>query len=65
MGIQHLASLQFLYFQDCTSMMDLPEMSLPSLLTLIIGNCPNLKERYSKGGRYWSLISHIPYIDIA
>ncbi|KAM0006496.1 putative leucine-rich repeat domain superfamily [Helianthus debilis subsp. tardiflorus] len=61
---QHLTSLQFLYFHDCTSMMDLPEMSLPSLLRLVIWNCPNLKERYSKGGRYWPLISHIPFISI-
>ncbi|KAF5758642.1 putative P-loop containing nucleoside triphosphate hydrolase, leucine-rich repeat domain superfamily [Helianthus annuus] len=61
---QHLTSLQFLTFHNCTSMMDLPEMLLPSLLRLFIVNCPNLKERYSKGGRYWPLISHIARINI-
>ncbi|KAJ0860215.1 putative leucine-rich repeat domain superfamily [Helianthus annuus] len=62
---QHLTSLQELSFQKCPKMKDLPEMLLPSLLSLTIwGDCPKLKERCSKRGRYWPLISHIPYIDI-
>ncbi|KAJ0717026.1 putative P-loop containing nucleoside triphosphate hydrolase, leucine-rich repeat domain superfamily [Helianthus annuus] len=63
---QHLTSLHHLSFIYCPQMTDLPEMLLPSLLSLYIsGNCPEgLKERCSKKGSYWPLISHIPCIDI-
>ncbi|KAD6452973.1 hypothetical protein E3N88_07678 [Mikania micrantha] len=63
---QHLTnSLQHLYFYKCPNMKDLPEQLLSSLLSLRIQyNCPNLKERCSKGGSYWPLISHIPDLDI-
>ncbi|KAJ0717085.1 putative P-loop containing nucleoside triphosphate hydrolase, leucine-rich repeat domain superfamily [Helianthus annuus] len=63
---QQFTSLQHLSFQDCPKMMDLPEMLLPSLLSLeILGDCPGgLKERCSKKGSYWPFISHIPYIYI-
>ncbi|KAM0069532.1 putative virus X resistance protein-like, coiled-coil [Helianthus debilis subsp. tardiflorus] len=65
MGLQHLTSLKHLFFYNCPKMMDLPEMLLPSLLSLYIsGDCPNLKERCSKKGSYWPLISHIPCLDI-
>ncbi|KAL9996743.1 putative virus X resistance protein-like, coiled-coil [Helianthus debilis subsp. tardiflorus] len=65
MGLQHLTSLKHLFFYNCPKMMDLPEMLLPSLLSLyILGDCPNLKERCSKKGSYWPLISHIPCLDI-
>ncbi|KAJ0716769.1 putative P-loop containing nucleoside triphosphate hydrolase, leucine-rich repeat domain superfamily [Helianthus annuus] len=58
-------SLQHLYFHSCPNMMDLPEMMLPSLLSLYIWiNCPKLKERWSKSGSHWPLISHIPCIYI-
>ncbi|KAJ0860412.1 putative P-loop containing nucleoside triphosphate hydrolase, leucine-rich repeat domain superfamily [Helianthus annuus] len=60
-----LTSLHHLSFGFCPKMMDLPEMLLPSLLSLHIwGDCPILKERCSKKGSYWPLISHIPCIDI-
>ncbi|KAK1418915.1 hypothetical protein QVD17_28066 [Tagetes erecta] len=60
---QHLMSLQHLSFWDCPKMMDLPEMLLPSLLSLnILLNCAKQKERCSKGGCYWPLIVHIPRI---
>ncbi|KAL9992039.1 putative P-loop containing nucleoside triphosphate hydrolase, leucine-rich repeat domain superfamily [Helianthus debilis subsp. tardiflorus] len=50
-------------FSECPKMKDLPEMLLPSLLSLyIMGDCPALKERCSKKGSYWPLISHIPCI---
>ncbi|KAJ0860343.1 putative virus X resistance protein-like, coiled-coil [Helianthus annuus] len=63
---QHLTSLHHLTFRKCPKMMDLPEMLLPSLLSLRIiwGDCPVLKERCSKNGSYWPLISHIPCINI-
>ncbi|KAJ0483317.1 putative P-loop containing nucleoside triphosphate hydrolase, leucine-rich repeat domain superfamily [Helianthus annuus] len=62
---QHLPYLHHLTFSHCPKMMDLPEMLLPSLLSLNIGNdCPKLKERCSKNGSYWPLISHIPCIEI-
>ncbi|KAK9068123.1 hypothetical protein SSX86_012234 [Deinandra increscens subsp. villosa] len=61
---QHLTSLQRLEFYICPKMMDLPEVLLPSLLRLAIINCPDLKERCSKGGYYWPLISHIPFLEI-
>ncbi|KAJ0860265.1 putative P-loop containing nucleoside triphosphate hydrolase, leucine-rich repeat domain superfamily [Helianthus annuus] len=66
MGLQHLTSLHHLTFHNCPKMMDLPEMLLPSLLRLVIsGDCPEgLKERCSKNGSYWPLISHIPCLDI-
>ncbi|KAJ0717016.1 putative P-loop containing nucleoside triphosphate hydrolase, leucine-rich repeat domain superfamily [Helianthus annuus] len=61
---QHLTSLHHLSFLFCPKMMDLPEMLLPSLLRLVIlGDCP-MKERCSKNGSYWPLISHIPCIHI-
>ncbi|KAJ0717033.1 putative P-loop containing nucleoside triphosphate hydrolase, leucine-rich repeat domain superfamily [Helianthus annuus] len=60
---QRLTSLHHLSFDYCPKMMDLPEMLLPSLLSLNIwGDCPGLKERCSKNGSYWPLISHIPCI---
>ncbi|KAJ0860246.1 putative leucine-rich repeat domain superfamily [Helianthus annuus] len=61
---QHLTSLHHLTFLYCPKMMDLPELLLPSLLRLRIwGDCP-VKERCSKKGSYWPLISHIPCLDI-
>ncbi|KAJ0478536.1 putative P-loop containing nucleoside triphosphate hydrolase, leucine-rich repeat domain superfamily [Helianthus annuus] len=62
---QYLTSLHHLTFWDCPKMKDLPEMLLPSLLSLYIDDdCPVLKERCSKNGSYWPLIFHIPYVDI-
>ncbi|KAD6453262.1 hypothetical protein E3N88_07967 [Mikania micrantha] len=64
---QHINnSLQHLFFDQCPNMKDLPEQLLPSLLRLCIWcNCSNLKERCSKGGSYWPLVSHIPLIFIS
>ncbi|KAL9992041.1 putative P-loop containing nucleoside triphosphate hydrolase, leucine-rich repeat domain superfamily [Helianthus debilis subsp. tardiflorus] len=62
---QHLTSLHHLSFEHCPKMTDLPELLLPSLLSLDIwGGCPILKERCSKKGSYRPLISHIPCIRI-
>ncbi|KAI3504054.1 hypothetical protein L1887_32598 [Cichorium endivia] len=44
MGLQHLTSLQHLLISNCPKTIDLPEMLLPSLLSLRIYECPNLKE---------------------
>ncbi|KAF5775418.1 putative P-loop containing nucleoside triphosphate hydrolase, leucine-rich repeat domain superfamily [Helianthus annuus] len=63
---QHLTSLHHLSFLYCPKMMDLPEMLLPSLLSLnIYFGCPVLKERCSKNGSYWPQVSHIPCIYIS
>ncbi|KAJ0860256.1 putative leucine-rich repeat domain superfamily [Helianthus annuus] len=61
---QQLISLQELYISYCPKMTDLPEMLLPSLLSLRIWFCPGLKKRCSKKGSYWPLISPIPCISI-
>ncbi|GKE81354.1 NB-ARC domains-containing protein [Tanacetum coccineum] len=61
MGLQHLTSLQHLRIQNCGKIEDLPETLLPSLLTLTISGCPdNLKEKISRRGSYWPLVSYIP-----
>ncbi|KAK9068140.1 hypothetical protein SSX86_012251 [Deinandra increscens subsp. villosa] len=62
--LQHLTSLQHLSIWSCRKMIDLPKELLPSLLSLKIEDCPDLKERCSKEGCYWHLISHIPHICI-
>ncbi|KAI3504117.1 hypothetical protein L1887_32661 [Cichorium endivia] len=57
-GLKHLTSLQHLSIYKCPKTMDLPEALLPSLLSLRIYSCPNLKEKSSKGGSYWDHISY-------
>ncbi|CAH1412367.1 unnamed protein product [Lactuca virosa] len=59
-GLQHLASLQHLSIDKCPKMMELPEKLLPSLLSLRIHKCPNLKKKTSIGGSYWPVVSLIP-----
>ncbi|XP_023735403.1 putative disease resistance RPP13-like protein 1 isoform X2 [Lactuca sativa] len=59
-GLQHLTSLQHLFIEYCPKMKDLPQNLLPLLLVLWIYECPNLKEKSSKGGYYWPQISLIP-----
>ncbi|PWA58974.1 NB-ARC domains-containing protein [Artemisia annua] len=62
-GLQHLTSLQHLHIQSCPTMKDLPEELLPSLLSLGISGCTDeLKEKTSRRGSYWPLISYIPYV---
>ncbi|XP_023735421.1 putative disease resistance protein At3g14460 [Lactuca sativa] len=63
-GLQHLTSLQRLIIQKCPKTIDLPENLLPSLLSLIIFKCPNLKERFGRGGSYWPRVSLIPCFKI-
>ncbi|PWA83345.1 NB-ARC domains-containing protein [Artemisia annua] len=64
-GLQHLTSLQHLYIDGCSKMKDLPEELLPSLLSLKIRGCTaELKEKTTRRGSYWPLISYIPRVDI-
>ncbi|KAL5078149.1 hypothetical protein RYX36_017133 [Vicia faba] len=57
----HLPNLVYLKLDSCPSLERFPEESLPlSLNTLIIHNCPLLKENYQKeGGEHWHTISRI------
>ncbi|GKF96793.1 NB-ARC domains-containing protein, partial [Tanacetum coccineum] len=65
LGLQHLTSLQHLEIMNCPKIQDLPETLLPSLLTLSIWQCTdNLKEKTSRRGSYWPLVSYIPYMYI-
>ncbi|KAJ0717100.1 putative P-loop containing nucleoside triphosphate hydrolase, leucine-rich repeat domain superfamily [Helianthus annuus] len=63
-GVQHLTSLQRLSLWNCPKMKYLPDILLPSLLSLSIMYCPKLEGRCSRRGSYWSRISHIPRITI-
>ncbi|KAJ0717135.1 putative P-loop containing nucleoside triphosphate hydrolase, leucine-rich repeat domain superfamily [Helianthus annuus] len=63
-GLQHLTSLQHLFLGYCPKMKHLPDILLPSLLSLNIIDCPKLEGRCSRRGSYWSRISHIPCIKI-
>ncbi|KAJ0716326.1 putative leucine-rich repeat domain superfamily [Helianthus annuus] len=61
---QNLTNLQHLCFFYCPNMMDLPEVLLPSLLSLKITICPHLKERCSRRGCYGPLVSPIPCLKL-
>ncbi|KAK9068119.1 hypothetical protein SSX86_012230 [Deinandra increscens subsp. villosa] len=63
-GLEHLTCLKHLGVYECPKVMDLPQVLLPSLLSLMIISCQNLNKRCSKRGCYWPLISHIPSIHI-
>ncbi|GJR09544.1 NB-ARC domains-containing protein [Tanacetum coccineum] len=52
-GLQHLTSLQHLQIGSCPKMKELPQTLLPSLLSLVIYECRDLKERCSKGGGFY------------
>jgi Leucine-rich repeat (LRR) protein len=65
-GFQDLASLDHLYIGICERLTSFPEHGFsPSLLYLVIWNCPLLKERCKKDrGPEWFKITHIPCVMI-
>ncbi|KAK1419194.1 hypothetical protein QVD17_28356 [Tagetes erecta] len=64
-GLEHLMSLEHLAIRHCPKVMHLPKSLLPSLMSLTITKCKNLKKRCDgRGSHYWRDVSHIPRIDI-
>ncbi|XP_024038834.1 putative disease resistance protein At3g14460 [Citrus clementina] len=65
-SIVDLQNLTHLYLCDCPKLKYFPEKGLPSsLLRLRIWRCPLIKKKCRKdGGRYWDLLTHIPYVEI-
>jgi Leucine-rich repeat (LRR) protein len=63
-GFQDLSSLEYLVIRNCEKLTSFPEDGFsPSLLRLLIFNCPLLKERCKKDqGPEWFKIAHIPRI---
>ena len=61
-GFQDLDSLERLAIRNCKKLKSFPDDGLPpSLLQLVISDCPLLKERSKKDkGREWFKIAHIP-----
>ncbi|MFS7925223.1 putative leucine-rich repeat domain superfamily [Helianthus anomalus] len=65
MGLQHLTSLQHLTIQYCPKLKNLPKQLMPSLLSLTICECPDLRKRCEgRGSHYYPLISHIPNLSL-
>ncbi|KAL5720441.1 hypothetical protein ACHQM5_013109 [Ranunculus cassubicifolius] len=64
-SFHHLRSLQKLEFESCTQISSFSEQRLASSVkTLIIIDCPMLEERCKRNGDDWTMIEHIPYIEI-
>ncbi|XP_024975166.1 putative disease resistance protein RGA4 [Cynara cardunculus var. scolymus] len=65
-GLQHLTCLQQLSFKSCPKLKDLPAETILLLLSsLHVDNCPKLEKRCdSKKGKYWPIISQIPYLHV-
>ncbi|TXG68059.1 hypothetical protein EZV62_009334 [Acer yangbiense] len=62
---RNLASLECLAISWCPKLTSFLKKDLPSsLLELYISNCSKLTNRCGNGGRYWSNISNIPYVEI-
>jgi Leucine-rich repeat (LRR) protein len=66
-GLQHLTSLEELNIFECPILRFFPSEGFPlSLGCLCIRDSPLLEERCLKEkGDYWSIIAHIPEVDIS
>ncbi|XP_028775310.1 putative disease resistance protein At3g14460 [Neltuma alba] len=65
-GLCHLSSLEGLGFRGCPKLQHFPKEGLPnSLCMLLIMGCPLLKKKIQRqNGKYWAIISHIPFCSI-
>ncbi|KAL5736080.1 hypothetical protein ACOSQ2_030868 [Xanthoceras sorbifolium] len=65
-ALQNLTSLELLRITGCPNLTFFPEQSLPSsLLRLHIRDCPLLEKQCRRNkGKDWSIISHIPCVEI-
>ncbi|KAJ4709503.1 NB-ARC domain-containing disease resistance protein [Melia azedarach] len=63
---ENLTALKFLRLSDCPKLKFFPKNGLPSSLSqLHIESCPLIEEKCRKDkGKYWHLITHIPYVSI-
>ncbi|KAK2639984.1 hypothetical protein Ddye_027779 [Dipteronia dyeriana] len=63
-GYRNLASLEYLSISNCPKLRSFLKDLPSSLLALYISDCSKLTTYCRKGGRYWSNISNIPYVEI-
>ncbi|XP_059455591.1 disease resistance protein RPP5-like [Corylus avellana] len=65
-GFQNLASLLFLFIENCEKLTSFPEDGFsPSFLQLYIRRCPLLEKRCKKDrGPEWFKIAHVPRVEI-
>ncbi|KAL5720446.1 hypothetical protein ACHQM5_013114 [Ranunculus cassubicifolius] len=64
-SLHYLQSLQKLEFESCIQLSSFAEQRLASSIkSLVIIDCPMLEERCKRNGSDWTMIEHIPYIEV-